>query len=106
MFTGIVEELGTVETVEHQGDALRLTIRAATVLSDAGLGDSISVNGCCLTVAERTDGRPFDDIEQVLPLAEADEIFSRYHALVGQPRPGFEAGEATGFRTWDEVTAQ
>jgi riboflavin synthase len=50
MFTGIVEELGTVEAVEHQGDAIRLTVRAATVLEDAGLGDSISVNGCCLTV--------------------------------------------------------
>lgn len=56
-------------------------------------------------VAERTDGKPFDDIEQVLPLAEADEIFSKYHALVGAPRPGFEAGEATGFRTWEEVPA-
>lgn len=54
MFTGIVEELGTVEAVEDQGDAIRLTIRAGTVLSDAGLGDSIAVNGCCLTVAERT----------------------------------------------------
>ena len=54
MFTGIVEELGTVEAVEDQGDAIRLTIRATTVLADAGLGDSISVNGCCLTVAERT----------------------------------------------------
>ncbi|HTW14979.1 MAG TPA: riboflavin synthase [Nocardioides sp.] len=54
MFTGIVEELGTVEAVEDQGDAIRLTIRAATVLADAGLGDSIAVNGCCLTVAERT----------------------------------------------------
>ena len=52
-------------------------------------------------VAERTDGKPFDDIEQVLPLAEADEIFSGYHAMVGQPRPGFDAGEATGFRTWE-----
>ncbi|GAA2144855.1 riboflavin synthase [Nocardioides koreensis] len=50
MFTGIVEELGTVEAVEDQGDAIRLTIRAATVLEDAGLGDSIAVNGCCLTV--------------------------------------------------------
>jgi len=50
MFTGIVEELGTVEAVEHQGDAIRLTVRAATVLEDAGLGDSIAVNGCCLTV--------------------------------------------------------
>ncbi|MFC4786130.1 riboflavin synthase [Nocardioides sp. MAHUQ-72] len=54
MFTGIVEELGTVEAVEDQGDAIRLTIRAATVLEDAGLGDSIAVNGCCLTVASRT----------------------------------------------------
>jgi riboflavin synthase len=55
MFTGIVEELGTVESIEDQGDALRLTVRAATVLGDAGLGDSIAVNGCCLTVATRTE---------------------------------------------------
>ena len=54
MFTGIVEELGTVEALERQSDAVRLTVRAATVLEDTGSGDSISVNGCCLTVAERT----------------------------------------------------
>lgn len=53
MFTGIVEELGTVEKVEDQGDAIRLTVRATKVLEDASLGDSISVNGCCLTVADR-----------------------------------------------------
>jgi riboflavin synthase len=53
MFTGIVEELGTVAGIEDQGDALRLTIHAEHVLADAGLGDSISVNGCCLTVAQR-----------------------------------------------------
>jgi riboflavin synthase len=53
MFTGIVEELGTVAGVEDQGDAIRLTIHAEHVLADAGLGDSISVNGCCLTVAQR-----------------------------------------------------
>ncbi len=55
MFTGIVEELGTVEAVERQSDAVRLTVRAATVLEDTRPGDSISVNGCCLTVAERGD---------------------------------------------------
>lgn len=54
MFTGIVEELGTVASVEDQGDAIRLTVRASTVLEDAGLGDSISVNGCCLTVTSFT----------------------------------------------------
>jgi riboflavin synthase len=53
MFTGIVEELGTVAALEDQGDALRLTIAASTVLEDVKHGDSIAVNGCCLTVAER-----------------------------------------------------
>jgi riboflavin synthase len=53
MFTGIVEELGTIETVEDQGDAVRLTIRAQTVLDDVRRGDSIAVNGCCLTVVEQ-----------------------------------------------------
>jgi len=58
MFTGIVEELGTVERLEPQGDAVRLTVRGPLAVSDAGLGDSIAVNGCCLTVAER-DGDTF-----------------------------------------------
>lgn len=53
MFTGIVEELGVVEGIEDQGDAVRLTLRAPHVVTDAKVGDSIAVNGCCLTVAER-----------------------------------------------------
>jgi len=56
VFTGIVEELGVVESLEDQGDAVRLTVRGPLVVEDAALGDSIAVNGCCLTVAERTDG--------------------------------------------------
>jgi riboflavin synthase len=58
MFTGIVEELGVVESVEEQSDAVRLTVRGPHVTLDAKLGDSIAVNGCCLTVAER-DGETF-----------------------------------------------
>jgi riboflavin synthase len=58
LFTGIVEELGVVEALEDQGDAIRLTVRGPHVTVDARLGDSISVNGCCLTVAER-DGETF-----------------------------------------------
>jgi riboflavin synthase len=58
MFTGIVEELGVVESLEDQGDAVRLTLRAPHVITDARLGDSIAVNGCCLTVAQR-DGETF-----------------------------------------------
>ena len=53
MFTGIVEELGAVESMEDQGDAVRLTVRGPLVVDDAALGDSIAVNGVCLTVAER-----------------------------------------------------
>jgi len=55
VFTGIVEELGTVTAIEEQGDAVRLTVSAPVATSDAGLGDSIAVNGCCLTVADRGD---------------------------------------------------
>ena len=50
MFTGLVEEKGTVTAVEQLGDSVRLTIRGPVVTSDAAHGDSIAVNGCCLTV--------------------------------------------------------
>lgn len=52
MFTGIIEELGTVVSLEDQGDAVRLTVSGPLVTSDARPGDSIAVNGCCLTVVE------------------------------------------------------
>jgi len=52
MFTGIVEELGVVRAIEEQGDAVRLTLRAGKVMTDVRVGDSIAVNGCCLTVSE------------------------------------------------------
>jgi riboflavin synthase len=60
MFTGIVEELGEVVALHESADAARLEIAAEEVLADARPGDSISVNGCCLTVAthgESADGR-------------------------------------------------
>src|ERR1700761_5290900 len=52
MFTGIVEELGEVTGRDILADAARLTIRGPVVTADAGHGDSIAVNGVCLTVAE------------------------------------------------------
>jgi riboflavin synthase len=64
MFTGIVEELGTVAEVTDQGDAIRLTVEASAVLDGTGLGDSISVNGCCLTVSELGEGRWTADLMQ------------------------------------------
>ncbi len=62
MFTGLVEEVGHVDSVEPQGDAVRLGIAASTVLSDAQLGDSIAVNGVCLTVAELGEGTFIADV--------------------------------------------
>src|SRR4051812_41215463 len=61
VFTGIVEEVGTLLLREEEADAARLLIRARTVLEGVALGDSIAVNGVCLTV---TDVRP-DDVAAV-----------------------------------------
>lgn len=54
MFTGIVEELGTVQSIVHGTRSVKLTIQAHIVLSDVHIGDSIAVNGVCLTVVSFT----------------------------------------------------
>jgi riboflavin synthase len=56
MFTGLVEELGTVRAVIPNATGARLEIEAMTVLDDVVLGASIAVNGCCLTAVEFGDG--------------------------------------------------
>ena len=58
MFTGLVEEQGSVVDIESLGDSVRLTLRGPLVTSDASHGDSIAVNGCCLTVTD-LDGDTF-----------------------------------------------
>lgn len=55
MFTGIVEELGEIREIHREADSITLTIRASTVLDDVHHGDSIAVNGVCLTVVEFGD---------------------------------------------------
>src|SRR3989442_13542548 len=63
MFTGIVEELGSVRSVS----ARRLSIDCATVLEDSDVGASVAVNGACLTVIERdARGLSFDLSEETL----------------------------------------
>jgi riboflavin synthase len=64
VFTGIVEELGSVVGVEPQGDAVRLRIRGPVVTSDAVHGASIAVNGVCLTVVEHGAGEFTADVMQ------------------------------------------
>ena len=64
MFTGIVEELGTVTAVEQDAEVVRLTIDGPLVTSDAAHGDSIAVNGVCLTVVDSAEGRFTVDVVQ------------------------------------------
>ena len=54
MFTGLVEEKGSVLKVEPRPGGRRMWVGAERVLEDARIGDSVSVNGCCLTIVERT----------------------------------------------------
>ena len=53
MFTGLVEETGTLLALDRSEAGARLTLRAPLVSSDASIGDSIAINGCCLTVVAR-----------------------------------------------------
>jgi riboflavin synthase len=52
MFTGLVEEIGKVQSIVKSAKSARITIKASKVLEDVKLGDSISTNGVCLTVTE------------------------------------------------------
>jgi riboflavin synthase len=58
MFTGLVEEVGQVRRLERRGEGGRLSVAARTVLEGTRIGDSIAVNGACLTVVEM-DGQGF-----------------------------------------------
>lgn len=54
MFTGLVEEIGQVIRLDAQAQGVRIEIRACLVMEDLQIGDSLAVNGCCLTVTCRT----------------------------------------------------
>jgi riboflavin synthase len=70
MFTGIIEERGTVTAIEPAGDGVRLSVRAPLAVSDARRGDSISISGVCLTVTDRTaDGFVADVMKQTLDMS-------------------------------------
>ena len=78
MFTGIIEELGTLESFHPQPAGARLRIRASTVLTDAFPGASIAVNGVCLTAVDLQPGSFAADL--------APETLSRSN--LGDLRPG------------------
>jgi riboflavin synthase len=57
MFTGIIEEIGTIAGIRRTGPMFEVAIHAEKVLKDVNLGDSISINGVCLTVTSFTTGK-------------------------------------------------
>ncbi len=67
MFTGLVEEKGKLKNKIPTGDGFQFEVEAKIVLSDLDIGNSIAVNGCCLTVVKRTETSFFvDTIEETL----------------------------------------
>ncbi len=78
MFTGIVKEIGTIEDIKPKGSTLRLTIRASGLSKEADIGDSISVNGICFTVADKSrDILHFDIMGETLKTTTAGMIKKR-----------------------------
>lgn len=75
MFTGIVEETGTVLSFAKKAAAYRLTVGADRILGDLANGDSIAVNGCCLTVVEfDADSLRFDLLEESVRLTSFRDV--------------------------------
>lgn len=75
MFTGLIEEKGEVVAVTPTNDGVRLTIKAAAVLSDAAHGDSICCSGVCLTVIEQTsDSFTADVMGQTLRVSAFEDV--------------------------------
>jgi riboflavin synthase len=90
MFTGIIEEKGTVTAVETSGDSARVTVRGPIAVADARHGGSISVDGVCLTVVDQTaDSFTADVMAQTLrmstigSLSAGDSVNLERAALVG-----------------------
>ncbi|EIC92034.1 riboflavin synthase, alpha subunit [Candidatus Aquiluna sp. IMCC13023] len=80
MFTGIIEELGTVTGITKQPDALRLTIKGKMVLDDLKRGDSISCSGTCLTAIEIDENGFTADV-----MMETIKLTSLMEVVVGDP---------------------
>ncbi len=75
MFTGIVEEIGTVAKIENFADAARITVTAHVAVQDVQSGDSIAVNGVCLTVVDHSENSFSADVmQQTLSMSALGEL--------------------------------
>src|SRR5438552_15560286 len=93
MFTGIVREIGSVQSVERGDAGARLRV-AARLASELAEGDSVSVSGACLTVASTRDGAfEADVMNQTLSLTTLGELRERAPVNL---EPPLRAGEPLG----------
>src|SRR5919199_4471341 len=95
MFTGIVRERGRVVAVDGANGGIRLTLEAPQTAAEVGIGDSVSVSGCCLTVTAVTDGRmQFDAVPETLrrtslgDLRPGDDVNLERALRAGEPLGG------------------
>ncbi|WP_457622451.1 riboflavin synthase [Persephonella sp.] len=64
MFTGLIEEVGKITGIRHRSGGLSIDVKAEKILEDTEIGDSIAINGVCLTVTEIRDGGFSFDLSQ------------------------------------------
>jgi riboflavin synthase len=94
VFTGIVRELGEIEAVEEAGEGARLRVRAPQTAASVSTGDSVSVNGVCLTVTGADDGTmSFDAVPETLRRSTLGGLAQGGRVNV---EPALQAGDSVG----------
>ena len=94
MFTGIVRELGAVEAVEESATGIRLLVGAPDTAAEAAVGDSVAVNGVCLTAVRADDGvLAFDAVPETLRRSSLGRLAAGARVNV---EPALRAGEPLG----------
>ncbi len=93
MFTGIVRERGRVASIEGEAEGVRLEIEAPQTAAATAVGDSVAVNGCCLTAVAITDGRlAFEAVPETL-----------HRTSLGRLAPGAEVNLEPALRAGDPL---
>ena len=94
MFTGIVRERGRIAAVDGGAGGIHIDVDAPATARDAGVGDSVSINGCCLTVVEVLDGHlRFDAVPETLSRSNLGALGAGSRVNL---EPALRAGDALG----------
>ncbi|MEK9599273.1 MAG: riboflavin synthase, partial [Pontimonas sp.] len=93
MFTGLIEEIGTISSLTDSGDGAVVEIAAHTVLDDVSHGDSIAISGVCLTVIDHTDSHFRADVMKETLL----------HSAASSWKPGMKVNLERAARVGDRL---